>query len=98
MVPNTRKEIEALALSTHGGNYGGDPGPFHFSDKKAQDTIRHNLTNYEQQWEKINRGSTGSHAYLILRRRIDALVDEAYPEYALDATASEPVANPEAVL
>jgi hypothetical protein len=78
----TNKEIYDLAARTHGGNYRGNPGEFHFSNSKARNAIRHNLTNYEEQWEEINRGVTGGDAYKILRARIDALVDEAYPQYA----------------
>lgn len=78
----TKEQIYDLALKTHGGNYLGDPGPFNFSPRKARAAIRHNLTNYEAQWRKINRGKTGEAAYRILRQRIDALVDEAYPQFA----------------
>jgi len=75
-------EIYELALSTHGGNYLGDPGEFYWSNRKARNSIRHCLTNYEAQWAKINRGFTGDEAYHILRERVDELVDEAYPQFA----------------
>jgi hypothetical protein len=78
----TNEEIRDLARMTHGGSYRGDPGEFIWSNRKARNTIRHCLTNYEQQWGRINRGWTGAEAYNILRNRADALVDEAYPQYA----------------
>jgi hypothetical protein len=78
----TTAEIHKLARSSHGGNYMGNPGEFIWSNRTAQNTIRHALTNYEAQWGKINRGWTGQWAYQILRNRVDRLVDEAYPEYA----------------
>jgi hypothetical protein len=49
-------EIYRLAVLSHGGNYGGVPGPFYWSNRKARNAIRHNLTNYEAQWSLINRG------------------------------------------
>jgi hypothetical protein len=73
-------EIHDLALSTHGGNYQGDPGPFDFSNRTARNAIRHCLTNYEDLWSECNRGETGSGAYEILRQRVDALIREAYPD------------------
>jgi hypothetical protein len=78
----TTHEIYRLALISHGGNYQGDPGEFHWSNRKARNAIRHCLTNYESLWAIANRGHTGEGAYLILRDRIDALVDEAYPQFA----------------
>ncbi|MES2390140.1 MAG: hypothetical protein V4555_00760 [Acidobacteriota bacterium] len=75
-------EIRDLALITHGGNYAGKPGEFIWSNRKARNTIRHCLTNYESLWAKINRGDTAQEAYAILRSRIDDLVDEAYPQFA----------------
>jgi hypothetical protein len=75
-------DIYDLAYETHGGNYEGNPGEFYFNNRKARNTIRHKLTNYEAQWERINRGETGERAYQILRARINALVDEAYPRFA----------------
>jgi hypothetical protein len=78
----TNREILQLAASTHGGNYLGDPGPFYFCNRKARNAIRHSLTNYEEQWAKINRGVTGDLAYSILRDRVDELVLEAYPQFA----------------
>jgi len=75
-------EIRRLAISTHGGNYAGDPGEFHWHNGTARNCIRHNLTNYEQLWSLINRGPTAQYAYQILRARVDALVDETYPQYA----------------
>ena len=78
----TSTEIFALAVSTHGGNCRGDPGEFVWSNRTARNTIRHVLTNYKAQWNKINRGLTGKPAYSILRNRADALVEEAYPQYA----------------
>jgi hypothetical protein len=77
----TEEDIRELALLTHGGNYQGDPGPFFWSHTKAINTIRHCLTNYEQQWQKKNRGNTGAKAYNILRKRVDDLVEEAYPQF-----------------
>jgi hypothetical protein len=76
------REIYDLARATHGGNYAGKPGEFHWSNRKARNAIRHCLTNYESQWAKINRGATGEDAYTILRERVDQLVDEAYPQFA----------------
>jgi hypothetical protein len=78
----TSHEVYRLALMSHGGNYQGDPGEFHWSNRKARNTIRHWLTNNESLWAIANRGDTGEGAYLILRDRIDALVDEAYPQFA----------------
>jgi hypothetical protein len=79
----TNAEIISLARSTHGGNYQGRVGEFHWSNRAAHNAIRHALTNYEQQWEKINRGPTAEFAYYTLRERIDELVDEAYPQFSL---------------
>jgi hypothetical protein len=56
--------------------------PFYFCNRKARNAIRHSLTNYEEQWAKINRGVTGDLAYSILRDRVDELVLEAYPQFA----------------
>ena len=78
----SNSEIYELAFSTHGGNYQGDAGTFVWSNRKARNAIRHSLTNYEEQWAKINRGFTGEEAYNILRERVDELVDEAYPQFA----------------
>lgn len=75
----TPGEIERLASETHGGNYAGDPGPFTFSCRTALNCIRHNLTNYEELWNTINRGYTGQRAYEILSKRINALVKKTYP-------------------
>ena len=80
----TRDEIYKLALSTHGGNYQGEPGPFVWSNRTARNCIRHNLTNYESLWHLCNRGQTGQLAYDILRDRVHALIDDAYPEYGSD--------------
>lgn len=80
----TRDEIYKLALTTRGGNYQGEPGPFVWSNRTARNCIRHNLTNYESLWRLCNRGKTGELAYDILRDRVDALIDEVYPEYASD--------------
>jgi ribosomal protein L32E len=80
----TNEEIFELALRTHGGNYLGDPGPFHWSNRAARNAIRHKLTNYEALWALCNRGYTGGGAYTILRERFDAVVDEAYPQFAED--------------
>lgn len=77
----TDDEIHALALHSHGGNYAGDPGPFHWNNHTARNAIRHCLTNYEALWTLCNRGATGSEAYDVLRARIDALVDETYPQF-----------------
>lgn len=85
----SNEEIYELAVDTHGGNYQGDPGGFIWSNRKARDTIRHRLTNYETLWELINRGSTAKFAYQILRARVDALVDETYPQFAEGATEVE---------
>jgi hypothetical protein len=78
----SNEEIYELAIATHGGNYLGDPGPFNWSNRKARNTIRHCLTNYEKQWKKINRGRTAETAYNVLRDRVDALIDEKYPQFA----------------
>ena len=77
----TDEQIHDLAVRTHGGNFMGDPGEFHWSNRTARNCIRHSLTNYEQLWKKINRGETGERAYEILRERVDEVVDEAYPQY-----------------
>jgi len=85
------EEIYQLALATHGGNYKGDRiGEFRWSKQSARNCIRHNLTNYEDLWSLINRGETGAGAYQILRERIDALIDEAYPQFA----NNEPLGDP----
>ena len=78
------EDVRRLAASTHGGNYGGDPGPFVWSNRTARNTIRHRLTNYESLWRKINRGETGQPGYERLRTRVDALIDEAYPQFRED--------------
>jgi len=85
----SNEEIYELAVYTHGGNYQGDPGEFIWSNRKARDTIRHRLTNYESLWELINRGPTAEFAYQILRDRVDALVDETYPQFAAGASEVE---------
>jgi len=86
IIPNkTDSEIHDLAYLTHGGRYQGKLGEFRWSNHVARNCIRHNLTNYEELWDLINRGYTGQKAYDILRKRIDALVDKTYPRYA-DAT------------
>jgi hypothetical protein len=77
----TPRQIYELARATHGGNYQGQPREFNWHNGTARNCIRHNLTDYESLWRRINRGGTGSAAYGILRARIDKLVDEAYPEY-----------------
>jgi hypothetical protein len=81
----TDQQIYESALNTHGGNYLGDPGEFIWSNKKARNTIRHCLTNYEALWRLVNRGPTAECAYSILRDRVDALVEETYPQFAVDA-------------
>jgi hypothetical protein len=73
--------IHKLAAQTHGGNYAGDPGEFHWSNRTAVNCIRHNLTNYEELWQSINRGDTGKAPYELLRKRVDALIEEAYPQF-----------------
>jgi hypothetical protein len=78
----TRDQIYDLAFATHGGNYQGRVGDFHWSNRAARNAIRHNLTSYERLWARINRGPTASEAYSILRRRVDELVDATYPQYA----------------
>lgn len=93
----TPYEIKRLAFGTHGGNYQGDPGIFHWSNTAARNSIRHCLTNYESQWALINRGFTGGSAYDVLRERVDALVDEAYPEYADGCPEVEVVRPPGAI-
>lgn len=77
----THREIRNLALDTHGGNYMGDPGPFHFDNQVAINCIRHNLTNYEELWQLCNRGKTGKTPYSILRKRVDDLIRKTYPKY-----------------
>lgn len=91
----TPAQVHALALCTHGGNYLGRVGPFRWSNRTARNAIRHSLTNYEAQWDRINRGFTGAVAYNVLRDRVDALVDEAYPEYEEGAPE---VRHPDCVL
>ncbi len=78
----TDEEIRDLAISTHGGNYQGKVGEFIWSNRTARNTIRHALTNYEAQWARINRGTTGEEAYEILRERVDDLVNKTYPQFA----------------
>ncbi len=34
--------------------------------------------------EEINRGDTGRDAYEILRKRVDELIDEVYPQFKED--------------
>ena len=85
----SNEEIFELATQTHGGNYQGDPGEFIWSNRKAHGTIRHCLTNYESLWALINRGPTADIAYQILRGRVDALVDETYPQFAEGAPEVE---------
>lgn len=85
----SNEEICDRAFDTHGGNYQGDPGEFIWSNRKARDTIRHSLTNYESLWGLINRGPTAKFAYQILRDRVDTLVDETYPQFAAGATEVE---------
>jgi hypothetical protein len=77
----TPEQVSEVALATHGGNYRGEAGEFHWSNKVARNTIRHNLTNYERLLRCINRGETAEFAYRVLRACTDELVDEAYPEY-----------------
>jgi hypothetical protein len=86
----TADQIYDLAERTHGRNYQGDPGPFRWSSRTARNCIRHNLTNYERLWSVCNRGNTGSAAYAILRARVDALIDEAYPQFADYAEPAAP--------
>lgn len=76
-------DIHKLAIATHGGNYQGDPGGFHWCNRTARNCIRHNLSNYEELWRLCNRGHTGHEAYEILRERVDALIDETYPRYTM---------------
>lgn len=78
----TNREIYDIAFSSHGGNYQGEVGEFHWSNKAARNAIRHCLTNYEKCWSLINRGDLAKVAYFILRMRVDELVDEAYPQFA----------------
>jgi hypothetical protein len=78
----SNKDIYRLALNTHGGNYAGDPGEFYWSSRTARNCIRHNLTNYEALWALINRGETGRAGYDLLRKRVDALIDATYPQFA----------------
>jgi hypothetical protein len=85
----SNEEIYELAIHSHGGNYQGDPGEFRWSNRKARDTIRHRLTNYESLWGLINRGPTAEFAYQILRDRVDALVAETYPQFAEGAEEVE---------
>ncbi len=92
----TEDQIRALALRTHGGNYQGNPGPFTWSARTARNCIRHNLTNYEMLWGLCNRGATGREAYEVLRRRVDALIDTTYPEFAESGWAAEPRPAPDA--
>jgi hypothetical protein len=75
-------EIRHLAICTHGGNYAGRAGEFHWHNGTARNCIRHNLTNYEFLWALINRGPTAYGAYCILRDRADALVVKTYSQFA----------------
>ena len=75
-------QVWELALDTHGKNYLGNPGEFNWCDRTARNAIRHNLTNYEKLLKRCNNSDEGRLAYLVLRGRIDILVDETYPEYA----------------
>ncbi len=82
----TDKQICDLAAGTHGGNYEGETGEFRWSNRTARNCIRHNLTNYEHLWKRFNRGETGRSAYEILRKRVDALIDQVYPQFSDDGT------------
>jgi hypothetical protein len=77
----TTDQIYHLAISTHGGNYEGDPGEFRWSDRTAINCIRHNLTNYEALWKLINRGESAEQAYELLKERVDDEILEAYPQF-----------------
>jgi hypothetical protein len=78
----TDADIYDLASCTHGGRYAGELGEGRLSAKQARDTIRTKLTNYESLRPRITRRQTDNRAYAVLRTRIDALVDETYPQYA----------------
>ncbi|MGB8478186.1 MAG: hypothetical protein WCE63_05010 [Acidobacteriaceae bacterium] len=56
----TDAEIHDWPLISHGGNYQGRVGEFRWSNRTARNAIRHNLTNYERLWRRINRGPTTS--------------------------------------
>jgi len=77
-------QIHSLAIATPGGNYAGKPPEFNWCFRTARNCIRHQLTNYEELWQLINRGDTANNAYTILRERVDALVRKTYPRYAID--------------
>ena len=70
--------LRSLAAETHGGNYEGDAGELRWDYRGAVNCIRHNLTNYERLWRFINRGATGGNAYLVLRGRVDDLIEQTY--------------------
>jgi hypothetical protein len=90
VVGMSNKQIFDLASDTHGGNYEGKhKGEFYWSNRAARNCVRHCLTNYEQLWSHINRGETCSEAYAILRSRVDAFVDDEYPQFR----ESEPLAQ-----
>jgi hypothetical protein len=55
---------------------------FFWSKRAARNFIRRRLTNYEALWSLCNRGETGGPAYAILRSRVDALINEVYPQFA----------------
>lgn len=83
------EQLIDLSFRTHGGNYQGKPkGEWHWNNQTAVNTIRHRLTNYEELWEGLNRGTTGAGEYLILRGRIDALIAEAYPRFSDEKVAA----------
>jgi hypothetical protein len=83
----SEEQIRDFAIRTHGGNYGGDPGPFVWSKRTARNCIRHCLTNYEELWALCNRSDTGREAYDVLRERVEELIDEAYPQLANEREA-----------
>lgn len=93
IVPGWSEErLKVLSLKTHGGNYEGKPrGEWHWDNRTARNTIRHNLTNYEALWGLINRGDTSIPAYELLRERVDALIDKTYPQYREDYDERTPV-------
>ena len=78
----SEERLKALSLSTHGGNYEGEPrGEWHWNNRTARNTIRHCLTNYEDLWKLINRGKTSEPAYRLLSEKVEALIDATYPKY-----------------
>lgn len=78
----SNKAILILARKGHGVDEDDTAVPFFWSNFKARAAIRHGLTNYEELLSLLVHSRAGDPAYEELRRRIDALVDRAYPRFA----------------